>query len=120
MEKQKIVYLSIPYTWNPEKSFEVANKITAQLMEAGRVVFSPISHGHYVSKNLKKENVLSWDFWIKQDLAMLSVSDEMVLVHLKEKDDKFGEDLIYSSKGCIEEISFCLKNNIKILHYYYE
>ena len=43
MESSKIIYLAIPYTWDAEKSFKIANRVTAQLMLEGYVVFRVIN-----------------------------------------------------------------------------
>lgn len=113
--KEKLAYLAIPYTWNAEESFEIANIVAAYLMEEGYVVFSPISHSHPISKYLPDELQFSQEFWMKQDLRILSLCDVMILVEIGED----GVDLIDESKGCQSEIKFAGENDIHVERLYY-
>jgi hypothetical protein len=69
------IYLACPYSHpNPEvreERFEIANRVAAELMRQGHVVFSPISHSHPVAKYLPLELLMDHEFWMKQDLPML-------------------------------------------------
>lgn len=103
----KKIYLSIPYTYNPEESFEVANKCTALLMKLGNVVFSPISHGHAVAPYLAPHEAHSHSFWMKQDLPMIEFCDELVVIYIGEN----GRKLVEESKGCKEEVHHARKLN---------
>jgi hypothetical protein len=96
----KLIYLAIPYTWNPEKSFEIANKVAAKLMLKGIRVFSPISHSYPIAKNLSPEQNTSYNFWMHQDLTILSRCDELLVVTIGDN----GESLIKESKGCTTEL----------------
>lgn len=110
------IYLAIPYTWNNEKSFQVANKVTAKLMLAGHVVFSPISHNHIVADHLPNETRYDLDWWMNQDLAFVDWADEVYCVCIGE----FGSELICHSKGVQMEIAHAQKQGkkITIIDYY--
>jgi len=63
--KKKLVYLATPYS-NPDhavrqKRFEKVNKVAADLIIKGEMVFSPISHTHPIAaiKDLPKD----WAYW---------------------------------------------------------
>jgi hypothetical protein len=84
-DKNKIIYLGSPYSHD---SIEVVNlrhkqicTIAANMMLAGKVVFSPIAHTHEMARlnNLDAE----WsDFWKRQCLAMVEACDEFGVVKL--------------------------------------
>ena len=93
----KFIYLAIPYTWNHDKSFEIANIMSAILMESGYTVFSPISHSHPISKHLTNFGDSNADFWLAQDLCILEKCDELHVVIINES---FGQELIDKSYGC--------------------
>ena len=113
----KIIYLAIPYTWNPEKSFEIANKVAAKLMNEGNVIFSPISHSHPIADYLDPELKTSQEFWMRQDLPIISKCDELLLIVIEEN----GIQLINESKGCQSEIKKIKELNKPINYYqYYE
>lgn len=108
----KLVYLAIPYTWNPDRSFEIANKLSAILMEnSDIVVFSPISHSHPISFYFVENNNLSADFWLKQDLRILEKCEELHIVRIN---GDFGQQLIENSYGCKKEIEKAKELNIPI------
>lgn len=111
----QLTYLAIPYSFNPEDSFRIANEVAADLMEMGHVVFSPISHSHPIAQYLPEECLLDYQFWMDQDLPILGKCDKMVLVCLGDN----GEELISNSRGCQREIKFARENNIEIITYYY-
>ena len=110
-----ISYLAIPYTWNPAKSFEIANKVAAKLMQEGKVIFSPISHSHVVTDHMDEQFRTSQSFWMAQDLPLLSVCDELIMIVV----GKDGMDLIMTSKGCVSEMKEALDRNMKISYYEY-
>jgi nucleoside 2-deoxyribosyltransferase len=114
--KMNKIYLAIPYTWNPDKSFEIANKVTADLMSKGNVVFSPISHSHPVADFLPKELRTNSEWWMQQDLPLVQWADEIHVVHIGD----LGNDLICNSKGVCREIEYAKQLNkpIKIIEYY--
>lgn len=112
MEVKKI-YLAIPYTWNPDKSFQIANKVTAELMSRGHIVFSPISHSHPVADHLPAELKTDSLWWMRQDIPFVDWADEVYLVVIGEN----GHELIEQSKGCQMEIRHAKHTNKQIQIY---
>lgn len=112
----KITYLSIPYTFNPEKSFEIANIVAARLMSKGYIIFSPISHSHPIADYLDTELRTSQEFWMKQDIPLVSKCDEMIIVVIGDN----GYSLIENSKGCQSEIKEAKRLEMPIKLYIYE
>lgn len=110
MSKEEIIYLAIPYTWNPEESFKIANIVAAKLMLEGYIVFSPISHSHPISGCLESKLQTDFDFWIKQDLPILRLCDKIIFVVIGVD----GLKLIEESKGCQEEKMEAIKYGKKI------
>ena len=80
----KKIYLAAPYSSDDpqerEHRFLIVNWVAAKLMEAGNVVFSPISHSHPIAKYLHNHN--DSDFYCAQDLAFLPHCDEVCVVNL--------------------------------------
>lgn len=110
----KIIYLAIPYTWNPTKSFEIANKIAADLMNEGHIVFSPISHSHPIADYLSPELRINQEFWMKQDLPLLQKCDEVFVVHIGSE----GQTLIDESKGVQKELQRAKNLGLSITTYF--
>lgn len=104
----KTIYVAIPYTFNPEKSYEIANIVSAKLIERGYFIFSPVTLFHPISKVIDN----SFDnhaFWMKHCLHHLDLCDELCVVDL-------GEHNIESA-GCKMEIDFARNNDIPIMYY---
>lgn len=118
MEIMKKIYLSIPYTWNPERSFQIANKVAAELMLAGNVVYSPISMGHNIADHLPDEAKTSSDWWRKYEPAFIEWCDEMVVVRV-DPDFDYSNDLISRSKGVQAEMLIAVKLDKPITFYKY-
>jgi len=114
-ENKKLTYLAIPYTWSPEESFIIANEVASDLMNKGKVVFSPISHSHPVDDYMSEELRTSQSFWLGQDLPILDKCDEMYIVLIGED----GQKLIEQSKGCQAEIKRAKENGMTINYYQY-
>lgn len=112
----KKVYLAIPYSFNPELSFSIANKVAAQLMQQGNVVFSPISHSHPVAEFLPPNLKTDSHWWMNQDLPLVEWCDEVCCVVIGEE----GHHLIESSTGVQRELFHAKKNNkdITLFEYY--
>lgn len=110
------IYLAIPYQFNPERSFQIANKVAAQLMSVGHVVFSPISHSHPIASNLPDELKTDSAWWMGQDLPFVEWADALYVVVIGE----YGADLIENSKGVQIEIAHAKKHSkpIQIIEYY--
>lgn len=109
MQETKIIYLAIPYTFDVEKSFEVANKVSAQLMQDGHIVFSPVSHAHKIADHLPENLRYDQEFWMKQDLAVLERCDELYVVVLDDE----GLKKITNSEGVVSEVRFAATHNMK-------
>jgi nucleoside 2-deoxyribosyltransferase len=116
MKKEELVYLAIPYTWNPNRSFKIANEVSSLLMQSGHVVFSPISHSHPIADYMDEDLRLSQEFWMKQDLTILERCDKMILVYI----GGHGQKLVDESKGCQEELKFAKEKGIKVVPYILE
>ena len=108
--KKELVYLAIPYTFNAEESFKVANKVAAELMKRGYILFSPVTHSHPISKHFNKSIQFDHDFWMEQDLPLLRICDKVIFVVIGDD----GLDLIENSRGCQSEKNEALKYNIPI------
>lgn len=109
ISKDGLNYIAIPYTWNPQKSFEIANAVTRYLLEKGFPCFSPISHGHPV--NEIKGNPINHETWLTVDTLILRNCKTMILIDYGRN----GDQLITDSKGCQLEIAFCWQNQISII-----
>lgn len=117
MKEQRIVYLAIPYSWNPEFSYKAANIIASRLMAEGCVVFSPISHSHAIANYLPEELRTDSMWWMKQDLAMMQNCTEICVVLFLDYD---GIKLIKESTGVQNEIEFAEKLELNKTFYVYE
>lgn len=91
MEK---IYLAIPYSGMAEHSFKTANKVAAELMNLGFIVFSPISHSHPIASQCSVPG--DWSYWEKFDTEFLKWCDKVIVVKLKGWE---------KSKGVAAEIS---------------
>ena len=111
----KKIYLACPYTHNSalvkEHRFKFANHIAAQLMKAGNIVFSPISHSHPIATQCGLD--MGLEFWMAQDLSFIQWCDELVVLTIKGWEE---------SKGVTREIEIAsyMKKEIRYLRYPYE
>ncbi len=96
-DSQRLTYLASPYT-HPDPAvrqwrFEAACRLTATLMRAGQMVFSPVVHSHPLTRyGLPK----GWDFWRRYDRIHLERCSELAVLML----DGWRE-----SKGVTAEIN---------------
>ena len=102
------IYLACPYS-HPKIRTRLwrvaqADKKAAELMEAGNLVFSPLSHSHPISNNCTVDPT-DHDFWLRQDLWILDICDEMYILCLPG----WAE-----SKGIDTEIEHAQSKGIKI------
>lgn len=106
------IYLACQYsTANDElKTWLVkeCSMIAAKLMEAGHVVYSPITHSHVIRRYLSDGNRNSFEFWRKQSIAMLEDSDILVILPF------LGWR---SSRGIAREMDFAKFEGIPIFIY---
>ena len=94
MYKMTKIYLATPYS-HPDKTVRIArykavNKKAAELMEAGYIVFSPISHSHSIAEYLHPELRCSWPFWKTQDIPLLDWADELWVMEVDGWDKSTG------------------------------
>ena len=99
------IYLASPYSNKDpkirESRVEAVNKKAAELMEAGNLVFSPLSHSHPISKYTKIDPCDN-EFWLRQDLWILQHCDEFHILCLdgwKKSDGVEDEWKKASEKG---------------------
>lgn len=109
MELSKKIYLAIPYS-HPDVEirkvrFELANEMSAKLLQQGYNVLSPISHSHPIS--LYMDNSNDGDFWCERSLEWLKYCDELWIYCLSGWKD---------SKGIKKEIIAAQMLNIPILY----
>ncbi len=102
------IYLEAPYA-HPvpkirEMRVELVNRKAARLMEEGNLVFSPLSHSHPISKQGEADSC-PHDFWLRQDLWILEICDEMHIYCLIGWED---------SKGIAIEKAHAQKLNIPV------
>ncbi len=78
-----MIYLASPYSHSEpsvhEQRFRAACVAAARLMRAGRVVFSPIAHGHSIAAYGLPTD---WRFWERFDREQLARCDEVVVLTL--------------------------------------
>ena len=97
------IYLAIPYTFNPELSFKIANRMSAELMKKGHVVFSPISHSHPIADFLPDALRTNSNWWMTQDLPFVEWADEILVVVIGD----MGGELIEKIERCTNGIGAC-------------
>ena len=114
MSRKRLTYLAVPYTWNPERSYEIANKVASYFMAEGKTVFSPVSHSHHIADHMAEPLRLSQEFWMAQDLPLVDVCSEIIFVLINVPGVKSGEKLLTSSKGCMSEMEEAIKEGLSI------
>ena len=101
------IFLAAPYSSVDPAQVEYRvhqiNKAAAQLMREGHIVFSPISHSHYIAmqENLPK----TFEWWVKQNHAFIDWADEMCVLAL---------DGWETSRGIKDEIEYATSLNMRI------
>lgn len=108
----KLTYLASPYS-HPDDAvrqdrFELACVAAAKLMMAGEVVFSPIAHSHSIETlGMPKlgGDIPKYDFWMAQDLPILSLASKLVVLKL---------DGWKTSRGVWREITHAIENGIPV------
>ena len=77
-----MIYLAAPYTHDEpemrEHRFLMANKVASILMRKGKLVFSPITHGHPIIQEGSLST--SWAYWEKHGSYMLSLCSKLVVI----------------------------------------
>ena len=105
------IYLACPYA-NPDPEIrkwrtKQADIKAAVLMEQGNLVFSPLSHSVPISEHCKVHQC-DHDFWLRQDLWVLDICDEMHILCLPGWDE---------SKGIGIEIEHAKLKGIEIIYH---
>ena len=101
------IYLATVYSGTPkqqEERFVKVNKIAADLMAKGFLVFSPISHTHPIA--LAGDLPKDWEFWKEYDSTFIKWADE---IHV------FMQDGWKKSTGVTAEIRIAKKLNKPVL-----
>ena len=86
-----MIYLASPYS-HPDPAvrkqrFCTACRVTAELLRAGQLVFSPIAHSHGIAEhNLP----CTWSFWEPFDRWFLERCDELVVLMLDGWQESVG------------------------------
>lgn len=118
--KSKKIYLAIPYAGMEEISFETANRKAADLMEAGHIVFSPISHSHPIAAQcgLPKD----FEYWKAWNFAFIAWCEELYVVKLAGWENSIGLKAEIYEAMCIgkkvvytDAKSYCVGENMKSL-----
>lgn len=101
-----VIYLAAPFGHPDEiirnQRFAQVNQYAVQLIQAGHLVYSPLTHNvTLASFGLKN----GWDYWQSFDCAMLFRCDKLLLLQLEGWQD---------SKGVQAELAFAEQQNIPI------
>ena len=99
------IYLAVPYSFNPDFSKRIADKVAAQLMLEGKVLFSPISHSHELAKHMPEHFRTDSEWWMQHCLPWVDACDQLWVISIGEK----GADLIEQSSGCIQELQRAMR-----------
>lgn len=101
----KKIYVAIPYTGYTERSFELANQASYEIIKLGHIPFSPISMSHPIVEQSKKDYSFdkqllgTWDVWSKIDFAFIDWCDELIVID-------FNETAVQESTGVQAEIEY--------------
>jgi hypothetical protein len=86
-----MIYLCSPYTHSDpavrQQRFELACHAAAMLILQGKVVFSPIAHGHPICCHGVPHN---WQFWERNDRCHLETCEEVVVLMIDGWLDSVG------------------------------
>jgi nucleoside 2-deoxyribosyltransferase len=104
----KKIYVAIPYTGYAERSFELANQASYEIIKLGHIPFSPISMSHPIVEQSKKDYSFdkqllgTWDVWSKIDFAFIDWCDELIVID-------FNSEAVQNSTGVQAEIEYAQK-----------
>ena len=86
-----MIYLAAPYSHVDEDTRRwrvvMASAVAARLMEAGHVVFSPITHGHLISRYMPPKDHA---FWMAQCKLFLAHASAMYILTIPGWDQSTG------------------------------
>lgn len=106
-------YLASPYA-NPDDRtdhaymnvrFIEACEAAAKLMAQGHRIFAPICHSHPIADHLPSELRTSHTFWLKQDFALLTMADRLIVLQLHQWKRSYG---------VAQEIAFARDHSIPV------
>jgi hypothetical protein len=106
----ELIYLAIPYSHPSDEvrnyRLHLVSDIAGKLMNEGKVVFSPISHGDTIAKihNLPTD----WEYWEKSCKSFVSRSTKVIVVMANGWD---------KSKGVSAEIKLAEQLGIPVEYY---
>ncbi|HME50650.1 MAG TPA: hypothetical protein VKM55_00395 [Candidatus Lokiarchaeia archaeon] len=106
--KDTVLVLSIPYAYNPAKSFARSVKIVKWLRTTFNIpVFSPIMHTHAYDMECKKQDASHDDNYYDWDIALYeAMKQKSIFLFTRDCD---------ISKGCIREMEWAKKNGVRVL-----
>ncbi len=80
----ELIYLATPYSHHDpdvqQQRFVAACQVAGDLMNRGRLVFSPIAQSHPVACECGLPG--TWEFWERYDRAILRACDRLVVVKM--------------------------------------
>jgi len=87
------LYLACPYSHTNsaerERRFRTVCRAAAKLMQAGIVVFSPLSHSVPIVEH-GGLGEMTHEFWMSQDIPFLQRCDELLVIGLEGWEDSLG------------------------------
>lgn len=101
----KKIYVAIPYTGYAERSFELANQVSYEIIKLGHIPFSPISMSHPIVEQSKKDYSFdkqllgTWEVWSKIDFSFIDWCDEVIVID-------FNSVAVKESTGVQAEIEY--------------
>lgn len=82
----RLIYLAAPYASKEavirERRHVIVNKVAAELLSRGKIVFSPLTHNVPLGGFLPDEQASSWPFWKRVDFAVLDKCDALYVLML--------------------------------------
>jgi hypothetical protein len=110
-ENRPFVYVAIPYSHKDpdiqKYRFDMANAFSAQLMNEGMNVFSPVSMGHPIA--IAHDLPENWEYWQGLCEAALSCTYKMYVLCIEGWEE---------STGVQAEIEICKRDGIRIAYVY--
>lgn len=97
-----MIYLASPYSTSNKllryARYQSAVKAVAGLVEKGHVVYSPIVHWHFPAE--KHRLPTSFDFWKKQNFAMIELCNSLwvLILHDWKKSKGVTAEIEYAKK----------------------
>lgn len=100
-----MIYLAVPYSHpDPlvrEQRYHAVNRLAAKLIEAGQVVFSPISMSHPIEAHMTK--IYPTEFWLKLDMMVAPLCNHLIVLKMPGWEESRGvrtEIIYFEKRGC--------------------